>query len=155
LWQASWDQQNLYVRIGVEDDHPAVNDSTIPWEDDAVELYVDADGSAGMQYDQTNDFHFIFNLKDGTVALGKNSPQRGRIPLNQRLTRSANGYVLEVTLPWSGLGISPRSGQRLGLDVHVDDDDNGGDRDGKLTWKTKQDDSWQNPSLFGGAILGE
>jgi oligosaccharide reducing-end xylanase len=43
----------------------------------------------------------------------------------------------------------------LGLDVHVDDDDDGGDRDGKLTWKAKQDDAWQNPSLFGGAILGE
>jgi hypothetical protein len=155
LWQASWDQQNLYLRIGVEDDQPAVNDSTVPWEDDAVELYVDGDGSLNGQYDQRNDFHFIFNLKEGTVSLGKNSPQRERVPMNHKVTRSGNGYVLEVTLPWSALRINPRPGHRLGLDVHVDDDDNGGDRDGKLTWKARQDESWQNPSLFGGAILGE
>ncbi|WP_028489782.1 sugar-binding protein [Thiothrix lacustris] len=155
LWQASWDQQNLYMRIGVEDDRPAVNDSTVPWEDDAVEWYLDADASMASQYDQRNDFHFIFNLKNGTVMLGKNSPRGASLSLNQKLTRSANGYVLEVTLPWSALGVSPRSGHRLGLDVHVDDDDDGGDRDGKLTWKAKQDDAWQNPSLFGGAILGE
>ncbi|WP_242632933.1 CBM9 family sugar-binding protein [Thiothrix fructosivorans] len=155
LWQASWDQQNLYLRIGVEDDQPDVSDSTVPWEDDAVEVYLDADGSMEAQYDQRNDFHFIFNLKDGKVALGKNSPQGGRLPLSQKITRSGDGYVLEVTLTWAGLGIAPRAGHRIGLDVHVDDDDNGGDRDGKLTWKAKQDDAWQNPALFGGAILGE
>lgn len=155
LWQASWDQQNLYLRIGVEDDQPDVSDSTVPWEDDAVEVYLDADGSMGAQYDQRNDFHFIFNLKDGKVALGKNSPQGGRLPLSQKITHSGKGYVLEVTLPWASLGIAPRAGHRIGLDVHVDDDDNGGDRDGKLTWKAKQDDAWQNPALFGGAILGE
>jgi hypothetical protein len=155
LWQASWDQQNLYLRIGVEDDQPNVSDSTVPWEDDAVEWYLDADGSMGAQYDQLNDFHFIFNLKDGKVALGKNSPQGVRLPLSNKITRTSTGYVLEVTLPWANVGITPRVGYRIGLDVHVDDDDNGGDRDGKLTWKAKQDDAWQNPALFGGAILGD
>jgi hypothetical protein len=155
LWQASWDQQNLYLRIGVEDDQPNVSDSTVPWEDDAVEWYLDADDSMGAQYDQLNDFHFIFNLKDGKVALGKNSPQGVRLPLSNKITRTSRGYVLEVTLPWANVGITPRVGHRIGLDVHVDDDDNGGDRDGKLTWKAKQDDAWQNPALFGEAILGD
>ncbi len=155
MWQASWDQQNLYLRIGVEDDRPGVSDSTVPWEDDAVELYLDADGSMSQQYDQRNDFHFIVNLKAGNIVLGKNSPKIDRVPLRHTVTRSGNGYVLDVTLPWAGLGISPRAGQRMGLDIHVDDDDDGGDRDGKLAWKAKQDDAWQNPALFGGVILGE
>lgn len=155
IWQASWDPQNLYLRVSVEDDHPFVSDSSVPWEDDAVEVYLDADGSMNTQYDQRNDFHFIFSLKDGKVALGKNSPPVSSVPMNHAITRSANGYVLEVTLPWSALRVVPRPGQRMGLDVHVDDDDDGGDRDGKLTWKARQDESWRNPSLFGGVILSE
>lgn len=155
MWQASWDQQHLYLRIGVEDDRPGVSDSTLPWEDDAVELYLDADGSMSQQYDQRNDFHFIFDLKAGKVVLGKNSPKVDRVPLKHAVTRSGNGYVLDVTLPWAGLGIDPRVGQRMGLDIHVNDDDDGGDRDGKLAWKAKQDESWRNPALFGGVVLGE
>lgn len=155
MWQASWDQQHLYLRIGVEDDRPGVSDSTLPWEDDAVELYLDADGSMSQQYDQRNDFHFIFDLKAGKVVLGKNSPKIDRVPLKHSVTRSGNGYVLDVTLPWAGLGIDPRAGQRMGLDIHVNDDDDGGDRDGKLAWKAKQDEAWRNPALFGGVILGE
>lgn len=155
MWQASWDQRHLYLRIGVEDDRPGVSDSTVPWEDDAVELYLDADGSMSQQYDRRNDFHFIFDLKAGTVVLGKNSPKVDRVPLSYRVMRSGNGYVLDVTLRWEDLGVSPRSGQRIGLDIHVDDDDDGGDRDGKLAWKTKQDESWRNPAWFGSVILGE
>ncbi|MEZ5454008.1 MAG: sugar-binding protein [Thiothrix sp.] len=155
MWQASWDQQNLYLRVGVEDDRPEISDSSVPWEDDAVEVYLDADGSRNAQYDQRNDFHFIFSLKDGKVALGKNSPPVGSVQMNHNVSRTGNGYVLEVTLPWGALRVSPRPGHRLGLDVHVDDDDDGGDRDGKLTWKAQQDESWRNPSLFGGVILGE
>lgn len=155
MWQASWDPQNLYLRIGVEDDQPFISDSSLPWEDDAVEIYLDADGSRNAQYDRLNDFHFIFSLKDGKVALGKNSPQTNSVPMNRNITRSGNGYILELTLPWSALRITPRAGQRLGLDIHVDDDDAGGDRDGKLTWKAQQDDAWQNPALFGGVVLGD
>lgn len=155
MWQASWDQQNLYLRVGVEDDQPFVSDSALPWEDDAVEIYLDADGSRNSQYDQRNDFHFIFSLKDGKVALGKNSPQTERVPMNHNISRAEQGYILEVTLPWSALRTTPYPGQRLGLDIHVDDDDSGGERDGKLTWKAQQDEAWQNPALFGGAILSE
>lgn len=154
LWQASWDQRNLYLRVGVEDDQDA-SDSSIPWEDDAIEIYLDADGSLNRQYDQRNDFHFIFSRKDGRVAMGKNSPPIDRIPMNHNIIRSGNGYVLEMTIPWSSLRIQPRPGMQMGIDIHVDDDDDGGERDGKLTWQARQDESWRNPSLFGRVILGE
>lgn len=154
LWQASWDQRNLYLRVGVEDDRIA-GDSSIPWEDDAIEVYIDADGSLNGQYDQRNDFHFIFSRKDERVALGKNSPPIGSVAMNHKFTRSGKGYILETTIPWDALRIQPHSGMQLGVDVHVDDDDDGGGRDGKLTWKAREDESWRNPSLFGRVILGE
>ena len=154
VWQASWDQRHLYLRIAVEDDS-FQGDSTIPWDDDAVEVYLDADGSGLGNYDGANDFHFIFSVKDNRVALGKNSPQDERIPMNHRVVREGKGYILEATIPWSALRVRPQAGLRLGLDIHVDDDDDGGARDGKLTWHDRQDDAWRNPNTFGRVVLGE
>lgn len=153
LWQAAWDANNLYLRIGVEDDR-AIHDSSLPWEDDAVEVFVDADASGGSQYDNLNDFHFIFNVQEGKVALGKNTPRDTR-PISQRVTRSDKGYVLDVTLPWSTLRMQPRAGLRMGLDVQVSDDDDGNGRDGKLAWRARTDEAWNNPSLLGHSVLTE
>jgi oligosaccharide reducing-end xylanase len=41
----------------------------------------------------------------------------------------------------------------LGLDVHINDDDNGGSRDGKKAWFNALDTSWQNPATFATARL--
>ena len=37
----------------------------------------------------------------------------------------------------------------------INDDDNGGGRDGKLAWNATADDAWQNPSLLGTGILAD
>jgi hypothetical protein len=116
---------------------------------------LDADGSLNSQYDGRNDFHFIFDMANGKVALGKNSPPQERIAMNQRVIREGEGYVLEITLPWNAVGMSPRPGMRIGLDVHVNDNDGTPQRKGKLTWRAREDEAWRNPSLFGRVILGE
>jgi hypothetical protein len=154
LWQASWDQRNLYLRVGVEDD-TFRKDSATPWEDDAIEIYIDGDGSFNSQYDGRNDFHFIFDGGSDKVAVGRNTPPLNSIPMNHRMIRVNGGYILEVTLPWQALRVQPRPGMRFGLDVHVDDDDDGNGRDGKLAWRASTDDAWRNPSLMGRVILGE
>ena len=154
LWQASWDQNNLYLRIGVEDNRFVAN-TPVPWNNDSVEVYLDADGSLNSQYDGRNDFHFIFDMANGKVALGKNSPPQERIAMNQRVIREGEGYVLEITLPWNAVGMSPRPGMRIGLDVHVNDNDGTPQRKGKLTWRAREDEAWRNPSLFGRVMLGE
>ena len=41
----------------------------------------------------------------------------------------------------------------FGLDVQVNDDDGGGDRDSKLTWNAKTDNAWENPRVFGMAQI--
>lgn len=154
LWQASWDQRNLYIRVGTEDDQFAA-DSYLPWEDDAIEIYLDADGSGGSQYDQQNDYHLIFSLKDDKMAMGKNSPKNQSLAINHKILHGEHGQVLEISIPWSSLRVQPQPSMLMGLDVHVDDDDDGNDRDGKLAWKARQDDAWRNPSLFGRLMLGD
>jgi hypothetical protein len=41
----------------------------------------------------------------------------------------------------------------LGFDVHINDDDNGGPRDGKVSWHSTSDESWRDPSTFGSLRL--
>lgn len=98
--------------------------------------------------DGRNDYHFIFRLQDTRVAVGLNSPQGRNIPMQHRLRRTGNGYIMNLTIPWASLNIRPRIGHHIAMDVHVSDDDNGGKRDGKLAWNARHDESWRNPSTL-------
>jgi hypothetical protein len=46
------------------------------------------------------------------------------------------------------------AGRAIGIDVQINDDDSGNERDGKLAWHAKNDQSWKNPQAFGKLILG-
>jgi len=60
-------------------------------------------------------------------------------------------YEIEVNMASIGLNLQ----ERFGMDVQIHDDDDGGDRDSKWGWfaPAGQDESWNNPSLFGTAVL--
>jgi hypothetical protein len=153
VWQTHWDNKYLHVRVDAIDDK-FVRDSKAPWSDDSIEIYVDADGSRGTKFDGKNDFHFIYRWKDRNVSLSKSSPRKGRLGIKQTMTRSDRGYTLETSIPWSTLGVKPKAGQAIGVDVQINDDDSGNGRDGKLAWHAKSDNSWKSPQTFGRLVLG-
>ena len=154
VWQTHWDNQFLHVRVDALDDK-FIRDSSAPWSDDSVEIFVDADGSRANKFDGKNDFHFIYRWKDRSVNLSKSSPRRGRsLGIKQTMTRTDKGYTLETSIPWTTLGVKPVAGKSIGIDVQINDDDSGKERDGKLAWHAKQDQSWRNPQAFGRLILG-
>ena len=45
------------------------------------------------------------------------------------------------------------AGKVFGFDVHLNDDDDGGPRDGKLAWFGTVDQAWTRPDLFSAATL--
>jgi len=153
VWQTHWDKKYLYVRVDAVDDK-FVRDSKNPWGDDSIELYIDADGSRGSKFDGKNDFHIIYRWKDKTVNLSRNSPRKGNLGIQQTMTRTNGGYSLETAIPWTTLGVKPVAGKAIGIDVQVNDDDSGRDRDGKLAWHAKSNNSWTNPKSFGRLVLG-
>jgi hypothetical protein len=69
------------------------------------------------------------------------------------ITELVGGYLLEVSIPWSAIGITAVSRHTIGLDVHINDDDDGQQRDGKRSWHSITDDTWHNPRTFGTAHL--
>ncbi len=151
-WQTSWDNDYLHIRVDAMDDR-FVKDSGAPWSDDSIEIFVDADGSRGSSFDGRNDFHFIFRWRDNQVNLSQSSPRRGDLGILQAMNRHANGYTLEASIPWRTLGVIPQNGSIIGLEVQVNDDDTGNDRDGKLAWFSKNDEAWRNPQNFGRMLL--
>ena len=150
-WQAYYDDAGLHVRVTVTDD-TLVSDSGDEWfQDDGIEIYLDADnGKAFNEYDP-DDYHITVGL-DGTLQ-----DRRGHLGegATASVERTDDGYVVEALLPWSATRIERASGTFVGLDVHVIDDDDGGAREAKLAWFAEIDQSYKNAALFGTVVLGE
>jgi hypothetical protein len=63
-------------------------------------------------------------------------------------TTIPGGYVVEASIPWTTLGITPSAGTVMGLDLGLDVDHNGGScRDGQLIWNGQADD-YANASSY-------
>lgn len=140
------DQDNLYLLVDVTDDELR-NDSEEFYYDDSIELFIDADNSKNDGYGE-NDYTYNFNWDKASPNMEeRGQPYQGGI--KSAMVTTGNGYRLEAKIPWAAIGTKPSAGAKIGLDVHVNDDDDGGERETKLTWSDKQDDAWQNPRVFG------
>ena len=152
-FKALYDENALYLFVDITDDL-LVQDSVFWWwADDAVELYLDGDRSRGQTYDGIDDYQLILRWDDDTVYVGSDSvPAPANLEWAHRQTDS--GWAVEIAFPWSALGITAQPGIQFGIDVHVSDDDDGGDtRERKLAWHATADEAWYNPSLLGVATL--
>jgi hypothetical protein len=148
-WKALWDNTNLYFIVEVTDDVKK-NDSGTTWnDDDAVEILIDADNSKSTTYG-ANDFQFVFRYNDATIREMKHNATTGIVKSSVDIT---GGYRLEVKIPWTTLSVTAAQDNLIGLDVQVNDDDDGGTRDGKKAWYATNDNTWQNPSLLATAQL--
>lgn len=151
-WRALYDNTNLYILVQVND-ATKVNDSGGNWwMDDAVEVFIDGDNSKGTTYDGVNDFQLGFRWNDNTLHVGGNSVNR-TTGINFSMCGTATGYNLEVAIPWSTIGVTPALGKPIGLDIQLDNDDNGGDRDAQVTTFATNTTAFQNPSVFGTVYL--
>ncbi|MBI3883953.1 MAG: putative Ig domain-containing protein, partial [Sphingobacteriales bacterium] len=141
-----WDNSNLYIGVKVLDAN-LYADSPDWWEDDAVEIYLDANYNKLSTYDG-----FDNQIIKGFNKTGV-STKFNITGLQHAVTPIAGGYAIELAIPWSQLGISsPVSGTNVGFDISYDDDDNGGGRDGQATWNGTID-NYQNTSAFGRLTL--
>ena len=152
-WRAHWDATALHLHVSVTDDTLTQDSGDAWYQDDGLEVYLDLDNAKTFNDYDPNDRQLSVGL-DGRVAA-----RRGSLGPGARATveRTAAGYVVALALPWSALGVAavPPPGTFLGLDVHVNDDDDGGARDGKLAWYAERDESHRNAALFGVVALGK
>ena len=145
-----WDKQALYLLVDVVDDKP-INDSTEFWLDDAVEVFIDTDNNKSDVYeDKDYQYYFTWEGSRFTAASNQGESRHNHIEgVTSAAMPTDKGYRFLITFPWSTLGVAPHVGARIGLDVHVNDDDDGEDRDTKLMWNTENDIAWQVPKALG------
>ncbi len=160
FWRAKHDGTNLYVLISVENEpfFERTNDSSDIWHDDTVELYFDIGNDKQDSYGN-NDYHRLFsydhdasnNILDGFHAADSMKTYYRSSRAMEMAGQTRSIYEIEINMASIGLNLE----ERFGMDVQINDDDDGGDRDSKWAWfaPANQDESWNNPSLFGTAIL--
>ncbi|WP_224018086.1 putative Ig domain-containing protein [Ferruginibacter albus] len=140
-----WDNTNLYIGAKILDAN-LYSESADMWNDDAFEIYIDANNNKSTTYDgKDNQFIIGYNK---TTAFAKTAITG----LQFKVVPIAGGYTVEVAIPWSQLGITPTAGASIGFDAGYDDDDNGGDRDGQAVWNGTIN-NYQSTADFGKLTL--
>ncbi len=139
----------LTLYVNVVDDVAQRDSGNQPYNDDAIEVFLDPDNSRSTTYD-ANDIQLVFGRGDASFTAyqgGFSATIPGVVHAQQE---NLGGYSLELQIPWSSIGVqSVSENQKIGIEVQVNDDDDGGQRDHKLAWNDGTDNAWSNPSLFG------
>lgn len=144
--KTAWDVENLYVLIEVTDD-VAIDDSVLLFQDDGVELYLDGGNEKAASYD-SNDFQLAVTRGDEASPA-----MEAATGFTHASAATARGYLIEYTVPWSALGVTPMGGTVVGFDVAINDDDDGGDtRETQLVWNGNGE-GWRDPRQLGEVAL--
>ncbi|MDX2024100.1 MAG: PQQ-dependent sugar dehydrogenase [Deltaproteobacteria bacterium] len=121
-----WDAGYLGVETVFADTTAISIDSTNLWDDDSVELYIDANNNRGVAYDS---FDRQFVVTSGRALFEQHGLSSGVL---QTATVSGNTLTVRYAVPWTNLGIAGAAGTQVGFDVGINDDDSGGPRDGQV-----------------------
>ena len=132
----AWDGRALWALFEVSDPTPswtpaAAGGATLfQW--DSVELYIDGRGDRERRMG-TDDFQVIL-APDGRFAVLQGDPllhelEAMEVPKRERPSvvietsgrRTADGYVIECAIPFAAVGIAPRPGLELALDLAIND----------------------------------
>jgi pimeloyl-ACP methyl ester carboxylesterase len=145
-FRLAWDQRGLLVLLNVHNTSPAeMADPTELWRGDAVELCLaPALGSPshfqvilGPGTDSTHD-HIRTAISDyRKPADPHGAPPLPPIQITVERTKIAEGYVMEMLIPWSALAIVPQPGSTFALQVTIDaqrHDTDGGNDQLRLPW---------------------
>ncbi len=129
LW-ASWDETYLYFAVAVTDNVVVANDGGDIWRDDGIEFGIDgANDHQGYHQDD----HQITIRADGLARDFGVHPLPNGVLTAAKIT--AQGYNVEMALPWSALGDAAYfSGRTIGFTFGAHDDDDHGDWDSYLIW---------------------
>jgi hypothetical protein len=138
-----WNSTYLYVGATVMDGNLFTDSPSLPWEDDALEVYIDGNNNKGATYDAFD--RQIVKAHNSTSLWVNNNNTTGIVHATASIT---GGYSVEIAIPWTNIGITPSSNLQIGFDVGNNDDDNGGNRESQRMW-SGNGNNWTNTSAFG------
>jgi len=155
-WRAMHDGSSLYILVEVYNEpfYERFNDSTDSWHDDSVEIFLDIGNEQSTTYD-SNDFQKVYSFSGSSVNGSSSSSQIQTTFASSRQVDTAVNTISYYEIEIDMSSINMTTATTFGIDVHINDDDDGGDRNAKWAWYAPigNDNSWRDPSLFGQGIL--
>ncbi|WP_081868360.1 sugar-binding protein [Flavimarina sp. Hel_I_48] len=146
-----WDDTFMYILAEVTDDIKLNDSPNAIYQDDNIEIYLDGNNGKTNTYEPGNDVQYTFRWDDGDFVGTSNGISTEGIAYVMQGTDT--GYIFEAKIPLANLGITTEDGMMIGFDFMINDDDDGGDRDAKLSWHATNDSAYQNTSVFGTVVL--
>ena len=135
-FKTAWDKRNLYIFVNIADD--SINcDSANIWDDDSVEIFIDALCNRTSTFEK-DDGQISINTKGeirynigGVVAYdpGTDSGIKRSVVINEK------GWTLEASIPMALFASTLSDKASLGFTVGYNDDADGGARDGHIIWE--------------------
>jgi hypothetical protein len=163
------DDKYLYVAVKIWDDEKCVDEDKgdSVYKDDSIELYVDGDNSKSNEYEAdcsqiTIGRYNIGEDPEDPMLNGYRGGSGNGTPANQSGTKAAvvdtnYGWAVEAALPFKTWNIELADGAAIGFNVQLNDDDDGVDRDHKLSWSEKEreggETAYLNPAVFGELVF--
>lgn len=141
-----WDEDNLYLFVHIVDDTIDVSDPASPWFNDNIELFFDGNNmkTDTMQADD-HQWRYVYGITeyDGGTNCG---------PGQVVYTVTDEGYNIELAIPADSLSFPLEEGTEIGFEISNRDRDGGQVRN-NTRWFTTAGDAYQNPSVYGNAVL--
>lgn len=147
---ALWDSANLYIAYEVTDTLISVDPDTQDdaSQDDGAEIYLDLnhDASAAMDGD---DVYLLANVIDESKVL--RNEQYLASTVSTKTHRTAEGYSMEIAIPWTLVNLVPSAGLNLGI-LFVNNDKDGAIRY-QFDWLGLTSFNFKKPNLWGDLVL--
>ena len=143
-----WDDENLYVYATVKD--PVLNkDGGDAYQQDSLEVFIDENNAKTESYDD-DDKQYRINYENEHSFNGKKCLEEN---VRSVAKETGDGYVIEAAFKWTD--IKPKEGDRIGLELQINDADASGARIGTLSWNDETGMGWSKPSVYGTIELAD
>jgi len=162
---AVWDTTNLYVAFKVTDDSYNQRQSgEMMYNGDSVELLIDTNlyGDYYVQADDGDDFQIGLSAGNPGASINPEafiwypSGKKGtttKIQVTKVFETESHIYRIEAAIPWSLLGITPKSGMHIGFAASISDNDQTDKNAQDSMISTTAYRNFLNPTTWGELIL--
>jgi hypothetical protein len=144
-----WDDDYFYIFLKVIDEERDGSEKASPWMSDCVELFIDGGNEKASSYD-ANDVQWRWVYGEAPGAEGN----AGNGPGEFVFFDTDLGYNLEIAISQEELTqFQLVSDTEIGFEISNADRDAGQGQQDVRHWWTTDGTTWNNPTLFGTAIL--
>lgn len=149
-WGALWDSYNLYLGVEVVDG--VVEGSGNPWDNDAIEYYIDGNHDSDGAFDSDFDTQLIQDFFSNTAPVDTVLwVKADGVPVTNYTAKwfaTGTGYNVELRLGWDNFDFAPGKGRTIGFSLGNNDSDNGIGRDYQTVWYGTGN-NWSNTADLG------